>query len=525
MSWNRIVLFLFLACALLMGGACSEREQLAEKPAPKVRSAKQIAKEKAAANRKKAKARRDRQRRRQQAARLAQKKVQPKPKPKPIHKPKKRPAPRRERTFVDLLEKAKEADAHWKPQVIAPAKLAAAGIRRLESKHLILYTDLPSSPEVDELPHVFDLAFPQWCDYFQIDAARHSDWKIVGRIICDKARFRKIGLLPDGLPPFLHGYQTGHDLWVYEQPSTYYRRHLLLHEGTHGFMSNFLGRCGPPWYMEGTAEWFGTHRWKDGKLTMRYFPKAFEEVERWGRINIVQREHAAGRDMSLSQVMDYGLRAHLKVEPYAWCWAMCMFLDSHPKSSQAFHEAYKHVRLTDRQFTRHFRKELAEQWPQLSEEWQLFTRNILYNYDLQRELVQRKPSKPVPTSGATVSVDVAHGWQSSGLRLEAGVTYQITATGRYSMANRPKVWWCEPGGVTIHYWAGRPLGQLLGAIRPDKLDETSLSPLADPTKTIALGLSETITPRTSGTLYLQINDSPAKRSDNTGKATVAIKRK
>ena len=66
--------------------------------------------------------------------------------------------------------------------------------------------------------------------------------------------------MPTGDDKFLHGLSTGSDLWLYDQPSAYYRRHLLLHEGTHAFMGKFLGGCGPGWYMEGTAELFGTHR-------------------------------------------------------------------------------------------------------------------------------------------------------------------------------------------------------------------------------------------------------------------------
>ena len=52
----------------------------------------------------------------------------------------------------------------------------------------------------------------------------------------------------------------GREFWLFDQPTDYYVRHLLLHEGTHVFMVSFLGGCGPGWYMEGTAELLGTHR-------------------------------------------------------------------------------------------------------------------------------------------------------------------------------------------------------------------------------------------------------------------------
>ena len=43
-------------------------------------------------------------------------------------------------------------------------------------------------------------------------------------------------------PLFLaNGVTLGSDMWLHDQPTDYYRRHLLLHEGTHAFMIAFLG--------------------------------------------------------------------------------------------------------------------------------------------------------------------------------------------------------------------------------------------------------------------------------------------
>ena len=139
-------------------------------------------------------------------------------------------------------------------------------------------------------------------------------------IIQDKDAFRRAGLLPESLPPFLHGYQREAEMWVYEQPSDYYRRHLLLHEGTHAFMKWALGGAGPPWYMEGMAELLATHRWQDGNLVLGTFPQHRDETPYLGRIKIIREEMAAGRGKTLEEIMRYDDRAHLNVEPYAWCW-------------------------------------------------------------------------------------------------------------------------------------------------------------------------------------------------------------
>jgi len=151
-------------------------------------------------------------------------------------------------------------DTTSRPPEVSEARLNMAGIRKIEGRHLVLYTDLPISEEVDRLPPLFDLAVPQWCKKFSIDPQKAESWKMVGHLMERKERFAGIGLLPPDLPPFLNGYQRGAALWIYDQPSDYYRRHMLLHEGTHAFMRRFLGGNGPPWYSEGMAELLGTHR-------------------------------------------------------------------------------------------------------------------------------------------------------------------------------------------------------------------------------------------------------------------------
>ncbi|MEX0643638.1 MAG: hypothetical protein WD468_13120, partial [Pirellulales bacterium] len=63
---------------------------------------------------------------------------------------------------------------------IDESRARAAGIRKLTGKHLVLYTDVPSSPEVDRLPAVFDQAVPQWAEYFGIDPAKTRNFQAQG---------------------------------------------------------------------------------------------------------------------------------------------------------------------------------------------------------------------------------------------------------------------------------------------------------------------------------------------------------
>ncbi len=83
-----------------------------------------------------------------------------------------------------------------------------------------------------------------------------------------------------------------------------------------------------------------------------------------------------------------------------------------------------------------------------------------------------------------------------------------------------KPWPCEPGGVTIEYYDGRPLGILLGAI--DSRDKPSANAAPSFFEPIAIGLHATLKPTASGTLYLRINDSAAALDNNRGTLTVSI---
>jgi hypothetical protein len=163
----------------------------------------------------------------------------------------------------------------------------------------------------------------------------------------------------------------------------------------------------------------------------------------------------------------------------------------------------------------------------LSTQWQLFLAGSEYGYDIARSAVEFQPGRPLAAGGASVEIASDRGWQSSGLRLEEGVTYQLRASGRYQVADQPRIWWCEPGGVTIRYYQGRPLGMLLGAIQGDLPEPQErkanmwqeITPLAKP---FPIGLSHTITAKYSGTLYLRINDSAAELADNAGTLSVQI---
>jgi hypothetical protein len=423
----------------------------------------------------------------------------------------------------ELLNQLNDSDLNFRiaapPPMIDDERAAAHGIRKLVGKHVMLYTDLPSQPEVDELPQVFDLAVPQWRDYFQIDPKKIADWKVWGYVMQDKEKFIAAGLYPDDLPEFPNGYMRGHEFWLYEQPSAYYRRHLTLHEGTHAVMFHWLGGAGPPWYMEGMAELLGTHRWHNGELQLGYSPRSKEEVPEWGRVRILKNAYKAGRALPLQEVLKLPPDAHRNNDAYAWSWAACAFFDQHPKYQEAFRKLRQNTQDVSQEFTTRLFENFRDDIQTMQTEWQLFIANCEYGYDVARNALVVKPAEPLPPGGAKVEIAVDHGWQSTGLVLEAGRTYKLTASGRYSLGKVPQEWWCEPGGVTIRYYHSRPLGMLLAAVRNDSAP-ASPSELLDPTP---IGLGADLTPETTGTLWLKINEHDAEWADNEGKLEVEVK--
>lgn len=403
-----------------------------------------------------------------------------------------------------------------------PGKIEKAGLRKIEGKHLVLYTDVASSPEVDALPKVFDLAVPQWCQYMGFDPKVAERWRMTGCLIHDKTtreKFVAAGLVPAGLPDFLDGLQRGPQFWWYEQTSDYFRRHLLLHEGTHAFFEAFCGALGPAWYAEGMADMLATHTWDGRKLTLNVMPSSRKEFPYWGRIKLIKDDVDAGVPRSLATVIRVDFIPFGAVDHYAWSWGACAFFDHDPARRKAFRELTRRVRESPERFAQSVMA-LSPNANRLSEEWQLFANDLDYGYGIERgAIVHREEAKP-PKRGDECEVVADRGWQSTGWQVRLGVRYQLTAEGRFQVANQPKPWISEPAGVTLRYHRGVPLGQLQAAVSTalrDPPDERT--PMLKPS---SIGAGKEWTSPADGVLYLRLNDSPAERADNSGTCRVRI---
>ncbi len=397
-------------------------------------------------------------------------------------------------------------------------KLSANGIRTIGGKHLAIHTDVRERPDIDELASVFDQAVPQWCRYFGVDESAIEPWKLGASVILDPPRFERAGLFPADLPKFLAGYQRGSQIWLYVQQGDYYTRHLLLHEGTHAFMNQFLGGLGAPWYSEGMAELIGLNEWRDSKLTIAHGVTHRDEVPYWGRVALIRKAVEKGELKSLEEVFQIPGSAFRQVESYAWAWAACEFLSRHPLSEKLFSDLSSHCADDPEKFNRRLTDALQAAWPELEFQWRQFLIEIDYGYDVARAAISpAQANVEKPSTEFLIAAD--RGWQATGIQIVKGKSLTITASGEFQIAKDTEPWPCQPNGVTLEYYRGLPLGRLIAAILPAPSTDNSTGEFV----VIDVGNQATIIPNLDGLLLLRLNESPAHWRDNVGAIRVDIR--
>lgn len=401
--------------------------------------------------------------------------------------------------------------------------LEGAGLRVLSGKHITLITDSRDRADIDEFPKVFELAIDQWCQYFRKDRELAADWKVFACVMVDKERFRRAGLFPEELPPFPAGFQSGDWLWLYVQPEgDYYTRHLLLHEGTHAFMQKFLGGLGAPWYAEGMAELLALHRWENDQLTIGHLPTTTDEVPWWGRVRLIREDRDGGRGLSMNEVMQLPTEAFRNVNSYGWAWAACMFLDGHPDTAAIFRSLPARLPLRPEELNRIVVQEMARaglESDDLEFQWQAMIDEFDYGHDVPRGIpVSGKVDRLGDTLTMTLATD--HSWQLTGVELKAGQSVKLDCQGRFTVKSADTNWISGPAGVTIEYYRGRPLGEVVAAIRVHRTGEGEPLSRFEP---IPVGDGGVVSFDKPGELCLRINEAPRGMSDNQGELTVTIR--
>ncbi len=404
--------------------------------------------------------------------------------------------------------------------LIAPQSRAqvesTAGIKRFTKDQWTIVTDLPIDPEIESWPGILDQALATWCQKWSIDPVQAKSWPLVVHCIGDRKLFEQAGLL-EGVPPFDDGFQQADRVFLIEQPSNYYRRHLLLHEATHWAMYHAFAGGGSPWFMEGMAEVEGTHQWINGKLSLAIIPSDPQGVPHWGRFKRLSDSIAAKGMPSLKQILYYGNDRQDRQDRYSWSWAACVFFRNHPVYATMLQRASAAPLDYSLKLTQLFENSLADRWDWVERDWKLFVDEFDFGYQPTSNLIALEPLTKDLSEGLpkdlSVDVDSAKGWQIANLFLRTGQQVGISAEGTYvvRMQNQ-QAWESSPSGISYQYYRHMPMGKLIGGFVST---DTSR-----PLDVFAIGKQTEYVAQSDGWLLLRINEPVGKRQDNSGKLTV-----
>lgn len=411
-------------------------------------------------------------------------------------------------------------------------RLQQNGIRLLESKRLRLLTDLPEQ-DAAGLPDLADELFEALEQHFGKlpPAIDGSEFQVTGHLIADEKKFQAAGLMPSAAFTFDHGRHLNYQFWMYNTPKNYYRRHLLLHEFTHCFMTCESGMqdIPPLWYIEGMAEYFATHRTHEAdgsnqKTVFGILPTAEAGFEGWGRIAELRRsfpqkfgQHSQHLTIpSLNEVMPTTVTEFGTNLQYARSWALCWLLQTHSDYAAVFRSLSSRRRRTE--FLTQLNSIRKSADAHLTADWLLTVETLREGFDVKRSF----PVHAEQTVSATelagqpfqFNLRSANDWQDSGLRLSKNEAVRITCSGRYQVNSEPAPWISEPQGVSIEYYRGRPLGEISGIFVGRDGDFISAR--------FPIGRSSVIKSSRNCSLWLQVNDSPASRENNDGTAQILI---
>lgn len=410
---------------------------------------------------------------------------------------------------------------------VVPAEpLAAAarraGLRVLESKRLVLATDRPprDGDGVAELPAVFDQAFAAWCRHYRVDAATLPTWRAFGCLVVDRERFRAAGLLPDTIPEFVNGFCDRNRFWLVDQSNPAYRRHLLLHEGVHAFTLTARGLATPVWYNEGIAEFLATHRVEPNAEGPRFvstpMPDRPADVEQLGRIEMLHEMRKAGTAPGLDTVLATPVGRHATIADYAASWAAVTMFALHPAYAEGFAALERGPLGPD--FTDRLAG-LADYDPaRAARDFDAFTADVDYGYDFTRSAIDWSPGTRL-TAARRFDVRAGRGWQNTGAALVAGRDYSLRASGRCRLGTVGDVTIeAEPGGISLDWYRGRPLGRLLAAQWVESPADGGRPRFV----VLGEGTEATFTAATDGPLSMKINEPPADLADDEGHFTIDL---
>ncbi|MEP3479180.1 MAG: hypothetical protein ABJZ55_08040 [Fuerstiella sp.] len=431
---------------------------------------------------------------------------------------------------------------------MAPADsvLAQHGLRKVESRRLILITD-SDDRALDQLPGLANQLFEALQEWFGElpPAADGSDFQVLGHVMIDRDKFRSAGLLPDESFTIRHGRHRRYAFWAGYPDTDYYRRHLALHEFVHCYMTceNRVFDVPPPWYLEGMAELFGTHRIEpppsDGftsaarptadqaaavQATFGVMPESAAGFEGWGRIRAIREGFSDGDHDQLSelqiptfeQVVPQVVAVFESPFQYSSSWAVCWFLKHHPDAAAVMPALAK--QRTYPGFLAEWERQQNDMGNRLAVDWLLFCEQLDFGFDADRCFPKHSETTPSPSQvkdgSATVRITAQQGWQDSTVVVRSGATIDFRCDGRCVMNETTKPWESTPNGLSIEYYRGNRLGQVVAVLVSSNGKKI--------TDRIPIGASAKFTANFDGRIWLQVNDAVSTRTSNSGKYEVQL---
>lgn len=346
----------------------------------------------------------------------------------------------------------------------------AAGLHVLEEGRLILVTDMEPDEAIRALPKMVTEAYEPMCHFLNL--IPRKNWQLTAFLMKENAPFIDAGYLPDFLPAFHNGFSYNSFCWLYEQPSEYYRRHLLLHEMVHSLVLTHLGFVGPVWYAEGLAEYLATHDLSAQPIQLGWMPPNREATPYYARIREIRDAVAAGKGRTFDEAFVFRHEDYASNEVYYWSWGLFWFLENHPDTHEVLHEMASRLKdsPTGKPLTDYLFQKLQKKLPKIRQEWEMFLATLDYGYSLEPMLWKEVAVEPLEKEQPFLrTVEANRGWQSTGIRVRKGDLLVIQAKGRFQIhVPDEEPYPCEANGVTIEYFRGFPLGQLQAAILPEK---------------------------------------------------------
>lgn len=266
---------------------------------------------------------------------------------------------------------------------------------------------------------------------------------------------------------------------------------IIQHECTHGFCHLTFGGAGPLWLAEGLAE---VGRW-------------WREKEKGVNVAPVILAHLHDADRpTLAEITAPKQPPSNDWRDYTWRYALCQMLLDNPNYADRFRGLA--VALMEGQPGVSFESVYGPVGREVAFEFEQFLAHVGNGYraDLTAWPWKAKQRKLAPGGVGRAKVKGAAGWQASGVEVEAGAVYVITAEGTCRLATD-----AEPTGPEGDA-AGR--GRLAGALYAD----FTLSP------EIPLGSHSSWIAPADGLLMLRAADAWTELADNNGTLSITIRR-